>query len=151
MGEGGAWDRRRELPWTGHSNMTVPTCSARAWARPNPVGAFPAGASRAGALDMSGNVWEWTRSLWGTEHWSSQFGYPYNDRAPERENLEAADAIRRVVRGGSFDYVPNSARASNRSSGKPALDYGNTGFRVAVTSVRRVRRTVPRSRPGKKR
>ncbi len=38
------WDRRRSA---------LGTC---------PVGQFPGGATRAGALDMAGNVWEWTAS-----------------------------------------------------------------------------------------
>lgn len=56
-----------------------------------PVGSYPLGISPYGALDMSGNVWEWT---------SSQYmSYPYA-ATDSRENLEG-DA-RRVVRGGAW-------------------------------------------------
>ena len=34
---------------------------------PTPVGSYPDGASPYGVLDMTGNVMEWTRSLWGTQ------------------------------------------------------------------------------------
>ena len=53
-----------------------------------PVGVYPAGASPSGCLDMSGNVWEWTRSKY--------VSYPYK---PEDGRESAAGADRRVVRG----------------------------------------------------
>jgi len=36
------------------------------WPETAPVGSFPAGASKDGVLDMAGNVWEWTASLFAT-------------------------------------------------------------------------------------
>jgi serine/threonine-protein kinase len=53
------------------------------------IGSYPDGASWIGALDMAGNVWEWTQSL--------HKGYPY-DPADGREELSAGGS--RVVRGG---------------------------------------------------
>ncbi len=56
-----------------------------------------------GLYDMSGNVWEWTRSLWGTDWQKPDFGYPYElSTMAERENFEAGDDVMRVVRGGSW-------------------------------------------------
>ena len=70
------------------------------------VGSYPNGASPYGVLDMSGNVWEWTSSLWGEDNSKlPEFRYPY-DPADGRENQEAPTSFRRVVRGGAFDSAP---------------------------------------------
>ena len=54
------------------------------------VGMYPDGASPFGVLDMAGNVWEWTSSLWGKDVMNPEYKYPY-DPADGRENLEAGD------------------------------------------------------------
>ncbi|MBT7075211.1 MAG: SUMF1/EgtB/PvdO family nonheme iron enzyme, partial [Anaerolineae bacterium] len=70
----------------------------------SPVGQFsPQGDSFYGATDMVGNVWEWTRSLWG-------FKYPYrfNDGRDDKKVKERG----RVLRGGSFSYFQSLARCA---------------------------------------
>jgi iron(II)-dependent oxidoreductase len=67
----------------------------------NAVGCFLSGASSYGAEEMSGNVWEWTRSLWGEDSRPPAFGYPYHAQVG-REQLDAGHDVLRVVRGGAF-------------------------------------------------
>lgn len=72
------------------------------------VGSKPKGVSWVGALDMSGNVWEWTTSLW--------INYPY---ASDHED-DASPGARRVIRGGSWTNVNNYMRTTVRP-----LNYSN--------------------------
>jgi formylglycine-generating enzyme required for sulfatase activity len=91
------------------------------------VGCFPEGASPYGIEDMSGNVWEWTRSVWGP--------YPYpSDVAgrAEREYLEVREGVRRVRRGGAFFSSPRSARCTVRLGSGPYPHGGGMGCRVVL-------------------
>ena len=87
-----------------------------------PVGSFPEGRSPYGAQDMSGNVWEWTRSLYRD--------YPY-DPSDGRE-LPAMTGLR-VLRGGSFLYRPHNLRTTTRIGDIPEIRMSDYGFRLVIT------------------
>ena len=88
------------------------------------VGSIPAGISWVGAQDMSGNVWEWTNSLYED--------YPYDaDDGRERDTGNNTD-IMRVLRGGSsLSRNSDSQRAPNRGSNFPDVASVDFGFRCA--------------------
>jgi formylglycine-generating enzyme required for sulfatase activity len=100
------------------------------------VGLFPGGVSPCGALDMSGNVWEWTRSLWGKDFDKPSHKYPYRPDDARRENLEAEDDVLRVLRGGSFSVSENFLRAAFRSWNDPGNRFDFVGFRLVSSRLR---------------
>ena len=90
------------------------------------VGCFSGGASPYGCEEMSGNVWEWTRSLFGD--------YPYLPEGPKRQAREhPAASGRRVLRGGAFDYGAWFVRCAGRGDLVPVFRYVNYGFRVVAS------------------
>ncbi len=141
-----SWDpggkgRKREFPWGDEWDATKCNTSESGLGTTSPVGMYPEGASAYGCLDMAGNVWEWTSSLYGL--WNSKeskigryFSYPYND-SDGRERIDVGDieAIR-VLRGGAFDALLNLARCAARYWYLPDSLGDLLGFRVVVSPSR---------------
>ncbi len=89
-----------------------------------PVGRFECPECPYGLADMSGNVWEWTRSPYQP--------YPYDER-DDRTHLDA-DALW-VIRGGHFGDPARLVRTSARGAAEPGARRPFIGFRVAIASV----------------
>lgn len=85
-----------------------------------PVGAYPAGASPYGVLDMAGNVSEWCDD-WYTAYQGNTFG-----------NADFGTTYR-VRRGGSYVWGRSSIRTSARDRERPEAASGDNGFRCAVS------------------
>ncbi len=122
----------RIYPWGDKPDPDKANYSDTDLNRTTAVGCFPRGVSPWGCEDMSGNVWEWTRGLWGKEWSKPEFHYPY-DPTDGRENLAASDKILRVVRGGGFFGHSDGVRCAARLHAVPDLLSGGEGFRVVVS------------------
>jgi len=116
----------REYPWGAGQSTEAILERANVLHRlggTSPVGLYVDGKSQCGAFDMAGNVWEWCDTLWRDNY----RGYPqqpvHDDEASQRS---------RVVRGGSWYYLPGYARCASRSWYDPVNRLVNLGFRVCV-------------------
>ena len=87
------------------------------------VGSFPLGTAPYGCLDMSGQVWEWTRSL---------HGKPYPPQAAqEYETVDSGNKEDIVLRGGAYYKIENVC--SVRDGVNPRYDFLDYGVRVCVS------------------
>lgn len=88
------------------------------------VGSIPAGASWVGALDMTGNVLEWTSSVYRA--------YPYAANDGREGNAVNRPGVQRVLRGGSWkNSFTSYLRAATRVHPRPDLAANDIGFRCA--------------------
>lgn len=114
----------RRYPWGNSLPSPERAVYGRARGRTDPVGSHPAGATPRGVHDLSGNLAEWTSSLFKP--------YPYTVR-DGREDPRASGE--RVTRGGDhvFDVAPDQLTAYFREgfSRDPRRGHRHIGFRCA--------------------
>jgi formylglycine-generating enzyme required for sulfatase activity len=85
-----------------------------------PVGSFACADCAFGLADMSGNVWELTRSPFQA--------YPYTNDEPRDPHGDALF----VMRGGAFNDAPNNVRAAIRGGIDPGARRPFIGFRLVL-------------------
>jgi len=74
-----------------------------------------------GLYDMSGNVWEWTQDCYN----DSYSGAPANGGA-----WKSDDCSKRVLRGGSWFYIPFDVRSADRDRVTTGYRGSDLGFRL---------------------
>ncbi len=119
----------RIYPWGKEPDPEQANFDESGIGTPSSVGCFPGGASPYGCEEMSGNVWEWTRSLYRP--------YPYPARSKERARREAlsVDGLR-VLRGGAFYFSSEDVRCAARIRFDLDAWVDFIGFRVVLSPFR---------------
>ncbi len=119
---------RRRYPWGNEADTNRANSDESGIGTTSAVGCFAGGASPYGVEGLSGNVWEWT--------WSLYANYPYptsGAKRDKRENLAAGSSGWRVLRGGTYYANRTHVRCAQRDRNSPRYRYNNTGFRVVVS------------------
>ncbi|MBZ0317555.1 MAG: SUMF1/EgtB/PvdO family nonheme iron enzyme [Anaerolineae bacterium] len=107
---GAQGDDGRKYPW-GNQKPDKTLCNFGSnVGQTTPVTQYPKGISPFGVMDMSGNVWEWCMTEWGTNS---------DDRTDKY----------RSVRGGSFGNYINFLCSSYRIGGLPVNEVNGIGLR----------------------
>jgi formylglycine-generating enzyme required for sulfatase activity/predicted nucleic acid-binding Zn-ribbon protein len=114
----------RTYPWGDHAPSNVLCNFASNERGTSNIGAYAAGASPVGALDMAGNVWEWC-----ADSYDPGFYKQVNNTLDPLCN--GATGLK-VIRGGSWVNTANALRCTNRHSSKPDLRAAVIGFRTAL-------------------
>lgn len=116
----------RLFPWGDEFDPNCANTSETRVRAVSSVGCFPDGASPYGVLDLSGNLWEWTRSQFRP--------YPYrlNDG---RDDLADSSELMRVLRGGPYSTSWHNARCAARERGRSTKASKSRGFRLVLSQI----------------
>ncbi len=117
-------DVGRKYPWGGDEPTNRHASFGSTVRASPPVGIYPLGATPEGVHDLAGNVWEWCRDWFGR----------YEDQETHNP-IGPKSGQSRVLRGGSWAYIPGDLRASIRGYSRPENRFGYVGFRVVWSAA----------------
>jgi formylglycine-generating enzyme required for sulfatase activity len=112
----------RIFPWGNAFDKTLLNSAEGGKRDTTAIGSYPTGASLYGALDLAGNVWEWTADWYDATYYKT---------SPTRNPRNDAAGQQRVLRGGSWYDQQSFVRAASRISYLPDQRYPDVGFRCA--------------------
>ncbi len=110
----------RIYPWGSGWNARLSNNRTSPAESTMPVGSFPQGKSPYGAMDMAGNVWEWT-----ADWYKSYPGAPLTFDETGR---------RRVAKGGAYFYSIELLKSTNRYPLEPTDATEHGGFRCVASA-----------------
>lgn len=123
-----SWDpaagRKRRYPWGDGEPTAARANLGQTHLGTTPVGAYPEGASAYGCVQMTGDVWEWTSSVF--EPYPGFRSFPYREYS---EVFYGSDY--RVLRGGSWATHASMARTTFRNWDRAVRRQIFCGFRCA--------------------
>lgn len=95
------------------------------YVRTTPVGSYPGGISWCGAMDMSGNVWEWVADWYERDYYS---------HSPSRNPTGPSLGEDHIMRGGSWYALSSGIRVAYRNRQDPDTQDRDSdiGFRCIV-------------------
>jgi formylglycine-generating enzyme required for sulfatase activity len=103
-------------PWGNEWDVARVNSKESGFRGPVTVGTFPEGASPYGAMDMAGNIWEWTDSWYQ--------GYPQTTF-----NSNYFGETYKVLRGGGWFSKQEQVRTTQRNANSPGAANDDIGFR----------------------
>ncbi len=110
-------------PWGNTFDADKVVYAGNSGGQTDNVGSIPSGVSWLGALDLSGNVAEWTSSL--------NQPYPYQANDGREMDTGTRTDVRHMVRGGSWRDFGADVRTTDRNGAGPNLRDATIGFRCA--------------------
>ncbi|HLL73893.1 MAG TPA: SUMF1/EgtB/PvdO family nonheme iron enzyme [Pyrinomonadaceae bacterium] len=120
---------RRRYPWGDAWKDGAANADTTSAGRPVAVGSYHEGAAPSRALDMVGNVWEWT---------ADDLTSYSNAQLPERLSNGSALVRGKVIRGGSWQSRRDTSATTTFRVGYPPrganIRYDATGFRCAKSA-----------------
>ena len=122
---------KRQYPWgNAPPSKTLANfdhcCDFKDYGALTDVGSFEGGKSSYGAYDLAGNALEWVADWYATDYYNqSPSSLSRNPKGPSRGDGD------RVLRGGSWHFVPGSVRSAFRYKKSPSVRNVYIGFRCA--------------------